>query len=110
MSAVIEWGRLIIEAAVCMTAGALLMYLRGIQRLNSAAASALRCRNAVLAEQRQRHERVLDQLARDWDGSMNVLASEVLRLSTDNDALRARLAHTTGAVNAWVPKTERGQA
>jgi hypothetical protein len=38
------------------------------------------------------------------------LAGHIAQLSAENDTLRHRLAQTPGFVNAWGPKTDRGQA
>lgn len=103
-----------------MTAGGLLMYWRMARRLDNAVTSARRCGDVTLIEQRRRHESAFNQLAMDYNGIREDqqravvvcerLASDIAQLTTENDVLRNRLARTTGAVNAWGPKTERGQA
>lgn len=105
-----------------MTAGGLLMYWRMARRLDKAVTSARRCADAALTEQRQRQrqEGAFNQLARDYNDIRDDqqravvvcerLASDIGQLTIENDALRSRIARTTGAVNAWGPKTERGQA
>lgn len=120
MISLIEGCCRIIEALMLMTAGGLLMYWRMAQRLDNAVTSARRCHDITLTEQRQRHERALNQLARDYNDIRDDqqravvvcerLASDIAQLTTENDALRSRIARTTGAVNAWGSKTERGQA
>ena len=98
------------SAVLCMAFGALLMLCRMSRQLDEAVAAAHRCRKAALSEQRQRHESLLDQIVRDYNCHMNSLAGDIAQRTAENDVLRDRLAHTTGAVNAWVPKTERGKA
>jgi hypothetical protein len=116
----IGWCCRVIEALMLMTAGGLLMYWRMARRLNNAVTSAHRCADAALTEQRQRQEGAFNQLARDYNDIRDDqqravvvcdrLAGAIAQLTTENDALRSRIARTTGAVNAWGPKTERGQA
>lgn len=116
----IEWCCRVIETVMLMTAGALLMYWRMARRLDNAVTSARRCADATLTAQRQRQEGAFNQLARDYNDIRNDqqravvvcerLAEDIAQLTTENDALRSRIARTTGAVNAWGPKTERGQA
>lgn len=116
----IEWGCRVVEAVMLMTAGGLLTYWRMARRLDNAVASARHCDDVTLTEQRRRHESAFNQLARDYSAISDDqqravvvcerLARDIAQLTTENDALRSRLARTTGAVNAWRPKIERGRA
>jgi methyl-accepting chemotaxis protein len=123
----IEWCCRVIEAIALMTAGVLLMYWRMGRRLDSAVAAARHSGAVTLTEQGRRHESAFNQLARDYNnirddqqravvvcerlaGDIAQLTTENDALTTENDALRYRIARTTGAINAWGPKTERGQA
>jgi septal ring factor EnvC (AmiA/AmiB activator) len=127
---------LIITIITIMTTSGLLLYLywRMSRRLDNADAMARRCGDATLTEQRRRHESAFNQLTRDYNDirddqqqaadicerlandiarlttANDTLRSHIAQLTTENAALRSRIARTTGTINAWGPKTERGQA
>jgi hypothetical protein len=127
-----------IECTYCLigavTFGALLMYRRMIRRLDRDVAAARRCGDILLTEQRQRHQREFDRLTRDYHDLMadqrqaillceqlardigqgsaenRDLLRDIVQLTAENDTLRLRQRQVSWKMNAWGPKTERGQA
>jgi hypothetical protein len=109
-----------LEMITYLTIGPLLMYWWMGRRLDRSVAAADRCAARRLAEQQRKSAHALDLLTSDYNNIRGDLRQAILvcegltihaaQLSAENDTLRHRLAQTPGIVNAWKPKTERGQA
>jgi hypothetical protein len=121
----IDWICCIIDT---FTIGAFLMRCWMIQRLNREVTAARRCGDILLTAHRQRHQRELDLLTRDYndlraDRQRAILLCEQLaktenqklfrdiaQLTAENDTLRRCLDQMSWKVNAWGPKIEQGKA
>jgi len=118
---------IILDVIASLTIGPLLMYWWMNHRLERYITAAKRSAEARLTEQRPRSARSFDLLASDYNNirddlrqaaalceglavEKERLAGHIAQLSTENDALRHRLTQTPAVVNAWGPKTDRGQA
>ena len=127
MIVLIEWGCHSIEVITCLMIGALLMYWWMDRRLDRSVAAAHRYADARLTKQQRRSAHSFNLLASDYSdirddlrqavvicerlaAERERLAGHIAQLSAENNILHHRLAQTPGIVNAWGPKTERGQA